>query len=758
MNTRFLSILVLSALLVAPLMTGCASRSVSPAPVTASDVAQAFDVTVATLTTAFVPNPGLGDTSLLFRTLGAGGMVYFGLQELLFPLPSPSQASPLARAFARPDEKPPSPSAEAAPPAMLRMRFEAASSTVQVVGEKQLSGIVNYFIGNDPALWRAAIPTYGEVAYRGLYPGIDLVYGADKGALKGTYVVAPGADPGLIRWRYEGASEVQLRDGELHIHIAEADGPPLLIEHRPVAWQTVAGQQKPVAVSYEQRRDGTFGFAVGRYDPSQPLIIDPTLDYGTYWGNLGCEGAYHVTTDAANNVYVVGATNVAAFPAQTTDCQAEDYYDLFVMKLDPSQPGANQRIYTTYLGGNKLDLADAVYVDATGNVYVGGYSWSDNFPTTTNAYQRTFGGGLADALALRLNAQGTPTYASYVGGSDFEEAFDMTVSQGLIHLVGSTSSSNFPTTANAYQRTYRNNDGFIAVIDPAQSGAGSLVYATLFGGGNSEEIDAIAVANGLIYFAGVTASSDLPLQNPIYATISTDMSDIFAAILDRAQTGEAQLRFSTFLGGNDQEMPGGVAVDAAGRMHLTGYTKSSNFPHTAVSPAHGGLLDGFVAKLDPVTPALLFSRFVGGSGRDGLRDILLDSTGNIYVAGGSGSANLSLVSPIQAEYKGGAAKADEPYGWLGEGDALVAKFAPDGAMLFGTYLGGTGFDMAMGISLAANGKVYVAGGTNSTNFSTTANAHQGTNAGKFDAFVVALGGLAAGKVTKFVYLPLVLRW
>ncbi len=326
MNTRFLSILVLSAFLAASLMTGCAPRSVSPASSTASDADQAFDVTVTTLTTAFVPNPGLGETSILFRTLGAGGMVYFGLQELLFPLPSSSQKSPLARAFARPDEKPPSTSGGTAPPAMLRMRFEAASSTVQVIGEKQLSGIVNYFIGNDPARWHAAIPTYGEVAYRGLYPGIDLVYGADKGALKGSYIVAPGADPGLIRWRYEGASEVQLRDGELHIHIAEADSPPLLIEHRPVAWQTIAGQQKPVAVSYEQRRDGTFGFSVGRYDPSQPLIIDPTLDYGTYWGNLGCEGAYHVTTDAANNVYVVGATNVAAFPAQTTDCQAEDYW------------------------------------------------------------------------------------------------------------------------------------------------------------------------------------------------------------------------------------------------------------------------------------------------------------------------------------------------------------------------------------------------------------------------------------------------
>lgn len=101
-------------------------------------------------------------------------------------------------------------------------------------------------------------------------------------------------------------------------------------------------------------------------------------------------------------------------------------------------------------------------------------SWSNNFPTTANAYQAAFAGGLADALALRLDAQGVPTYASYFGGSDYEEAFDMALSGGLMHLVGTTSSANFPTTANAYQSAIRGDDGFIAVVDPAQNGAASL--------------------------------------------------------------------------------------------------------------------------------------------------------------------------------------------------------------------------------------------------------------------------------------------
>jgi hypothetical protein len=496
---------------------------------------------------------------------------------------------------------------------------------------------------------------------------------------------------------------------------------------------------------------------VGRYDPSQPLIIDPTLEYGTYWGFSGCEGAYHVAVDAGNKVYIVGATNVASYPAVTTDCGPEEYYDIFVTKLDPARPGANQLIYTTYLAGNALDLGAAIQVDAAGNVYLGGYSWSSNFPTTANAYRGVFGGGSADAIAAKLDAQGAPTYVTYLGGSDYEESFDMAAANGLIYLVGWTSSTDFPTTANAYQNTNRGGDGFIAVFDPAGSGASSLVYSTFYGGTNSEEIDAVVVANGAIYFAGTTFSTDLPLQNPIYSSAPSAPAygDGFAAKLDRTQTGAAQLRFATYLGGDRFEMFGGVAVDSSGRMYLTGFTLSTNYPRTTGPAFGGGEGDGVLTVLNPDPPtALVYSRFVGGNGKDGLRDVLVTANGAVYVVGGTGSSDLPTVNPLQSNFRGGAAQA--PYTWLeSAGDALIAAFDDSGAMTFGTYLGGTGFDTAMGIALGTDGKVYVAGGTYSTDL-TTVNPYQNTNAGKYDAFVVALAIETSGPSHR-IYLPLVVR-
>lgn len=758
MSARTFSLVVLAVFVASFLLTACSPQGSLPAPLPARQAASRLDVAVTTLATAFVPNPGIGDPAILFRTMGAGGLFYFGLQEVLLPLPSPGGASPLSRAFAQLGRSGPAAPPEAAvEPAFLRVRFEGADPAVQVTGEDLLTGVVNYLIGDDPTRWRTAIPTYGRVVYRGLYPGIDLTYTGAAGALKGTFSVAAGADPGLIGWRYEGAAAAQVHDGELRVTAPGGDDKAFLVERRPEAWQVIAGRRVSVSVNYRQLHNGAFGFDVGRYDPSQPLIIDPTLEYGTYWGFSGCEGAYHVAVDGTNKVYIVGATNVASYPAQTTDCDQLDYYDIFVTKLDPTQSGAQQLIYTTYLAGNALDLGVAVQVDAAGAAYVGGYSWSDNFPTTAQAYQNAFGGGSADAIAAKLDAQGAPVYVTYLGGSASEEAYDMAAAGGLIYLVGATSSADFPTTTDAYQGPNQRGDGFIAVLDSASSGASSLVYSTFYGGTEWEEIDAVAVANGVIYFAGTTYSQDLPLQNPIYSSAPSapGYGDGFAAKLDRTQMGAAQLRFATYLGGNKSEMFGGVAVDATGRMYLTGLTLSTDYPRTTGPAFGGGEWDGVLTALNPDPPTgLVYSRFVGGNGKDALRDVLVTANGAVYVVGGTGSSDLPTVNPLQSDFRGGAAQA--PYTWLGSaGDALIAAFDNSGAMTFGTYLGGTGFDTAMGLALGADGKVYIAGGTYSTDL-TTANPYHNSNAGKYDAFVFAIVMRTPGPAHS-VYLPLVLR-
>ena len=149
---------------------------------------------------------------------------------------------------------------------LLHLRFEGANPDTQVVGKDHLAGIVNYFIGNDPANWRTSVPTYGSIVYEQLYPGIDLLYSGSEGTLKGTYVVDSGANPGDIRWRYDGASKVELSKGELLIRAGETGDAPPLVERKPIAWQVVAGKRKLVSVRYAIHRDGSVGFVLGKYD------------------------------------------------------------------------------------------------------------------------------------------------------------------------------------------------------------------------------------------------------------------------------------------------------------------------------------------------------------------------------------------------------------------------------------------------------------------------------------------------------------
>ena len=740
MSNRPFSTIVLSVLLLTALLAACSPlRNLSaPAPVLDTDVP------TSKRSTAFVPNLGQTDPAVLFRTLGSASTLFFVRHEVVFPLPPRSQIAEILSGLLGQSK---SERAEPADPALLRLRFEGANPDTQVIGREQLPGIVNYFIGNDPANWHANIPTYGNIVYERLYPGIELLYSGSEGILKGTYVVAPGANPGDVRWRYDGASSVELSNGELLISVAGAGEPAPLVERKPVAWQTVAGKHTPVSVRYVFHGDGSIGFALGRYDSTQPLTIDPTLDYSTYVGGSGGDGSYGIAVDSNNHVYIAGTTDSTDFPSTDSVTIAGDF-DIFVTKLDPSQTGANQLVYTTYVGGANRETALGVEADSSGNVYVAGYTWSDDFPTTANAFQRNFKDGGGDGAVVQLDATGAIHYVSYLGGTHFDELVQVAVGDnGFMYVVGFTNSSDFPTTENAFHRTKAGSewgtDALVSVLDPSESGAASLVYSTYYGGSGSDEGYGIDVSDGIIYFAGHSLSDDLSLKNPIQAINrgGSGLGDAYLAKLDPLQSGNNQLLFATYLGGTADEVSGGVAVDTPENVYWVGATESSDFSPTNISTHYGDEnFDAFLVKLDTTAPSLVYSRSVGGSGDDGFRDVIFDSYGNAYATGGTGSEDFPLVDPIQDNYRGGVAPEPE-LSWYGPGDALIAKFDAIGTMTFATYLGGTGAEAGLGIALDTAGNVYVAGGTRSTELEPV-NPFQEASAGGWDAFVVRIGGLA----------------
>jgi hypothetical protein len=382
--------------------------------------------------------------------------------------------------------------------------------------------------------------------------------------------------------------------------------------------------------------------------------------------------------------------------------------------------------YSTYLGGSALDDGYSLAVDPAGNVYVTGHTTSPNFPTAGSPVQASHfaDGSNNDAFVAKLNAAGTALlYATYLGGSGGESGNKIAVdASGNACIIGNTSSPNFPT-ANAALPTYGGGtDAFVAKLNATGN---ALIYSTYLGGNGLDYGQGIAVdAVGNAYVVGYTQSSNFPTDGTV-GTISPNNSNAFVVKLNAAGS---TFVYTTLLGGSGNAQANAVAVDASGHVYVTGYTNSSNFPTVnAVQPTFGGngFNDAFVAKLTPNGKALEYSTYLGGSNGDAGDDIALDSAGNAYVTGDTLSSNFPTRNAVQAALGGGL-------------DAFVAKLNATGnALVYATYLGGSGDDHGHAIAVDLAGNAYVCGPTQSTNFP-TASPLQAASGGGLDAFVAKL--------------------
>ena len=268
------------------------------------------------------------------------------------------------------------------PGAVLRMQLEGAAATPQLVGQDPLPGTSNYITGSNPSQWVTSVPNFARVEESGVYPGVDLVYYGNQQQLEYDFTVAPGADPGVIRLAFSGAESMALdAQGDLVLHTAAGD----VEEHAPVLYQEKGGARQAVSGHYVLEPDGQVGFAVGTYDSSQPLVIDPTLVYSTLLGGDGNDQGNAIAVDQAGNVYITGYTDSDNFPetgdgvpgnlgSQKSSCPSS---------MPPARPWSTRRIS-----------------EPTAALKPTGSPWtppvtptspdppdSDNFPTTAGAFQ-----------------------------------------------------------------------------------------------------------------------------------------------------------------------------------------------------------------------------------------------------------------------------------------------------------------------------------------------------------------------------------
>ncbi len=449
--------------------------------------------------------------------------------------------------------------------------------------------------------------------------------------------------------------------------------------------------------------------------------------------------------------------------------------------------------YSTYSGGSNYDYAYGNFVDRYGNHYITGWTFSSDFPTTPGSFQDAKPGHW-DAFLVKISKDGnTPIFATYIGGSSIDVAYDVVVDEkGYIYMGGATWSDDFPLKAPLQPVRGGAHDCFITELTPDGS---SLVFSTYWGGSNWDWVFGLGLTRTRdIIFTGVTRSPDFPVIAPVQSSFGGGDD----AILVKFSPDGAGVVFSTYLGGTGNEWGYGVASDDFGNVYISGWTDSPDFPIAKpFQGTIGGGEDAFFAKIKPTGFSMVFSSFLGGSGNDRSFGIDVDPVGDIYLSGSTDSPDFPLRRAFQSTLAGGKdgfitkifrsgnsliystyiggsnddeaieikinelreatvcggtsssdfPAKDETFSYNGSWDAFVLRLSRSGSSLvFSTIIGGSADEEAFALSLGGRGAIYIAGGTNSVDFPVLTPL-QGTLAGSYDSF--------ASKFT-FNYIPIVI--
>jgi hypothetical protein len=699
------------------------------------------------LSIPFIPNQGQTDKRVKFYANTFGGTVFVTEKgEIIYSLPKIDQERKAIRRTPKTHKE-------------LGLKEELVGGRVKgVKAEEEAITKVSQFIGNDSSKWRSNIPTYGLVSLGEVYQGIEVKLKAYGKSVEKLFYVEAGADPRSIRLRLNGGESLRVNEeGELEVKTALGD----VKFSKPLAYQEVDGRRIEIPVDYRilnseprtpnselspldselctERRSAfptnselIYSFKVGDYDRTRKLVIDPILQ-STYLGGSSHDYAHSIAIDSGGNVYVTGMTYSTDFPGTAGGAQPAGsgyYYEGFVTKFNSSLTSILQ---STYLGGSSIQEAYSIAIDSVGNVYVAGYTSSTDFPGTAGGAQPSLGGGY-DGFVTKFNSSLTSILQStYLGGSGEDYASSIAVdSSANVYVAGYTASTNFPGTTGGAQPSFGGvSDIFISKLNSSLT---HILQSTYLGGSGIDRAKSIVIdSNRNVYVAGETASTNFPgTSGGAQPSLGGGgYSDTFVTKFNSSLTSILQ---STYLGGSGEDYAYSIAIDSVGNVYVAGMTYSTDFPGTAggAQPSLGGGYDGFVTKFNSSLTSILQSTYLGGSDDDCAKSIVIDSVGNVYVAGETEST----------DFPGTTGGAQPSHGGGYYNDAFVTKFNSSlTSILQSTYLGGIQPDSALSIVIDSVGNVYVAGWTGSLDFpGTTGGAQPSPGGGGYydDAFVAKL--------------------
>jgi IPT/TIG domain-containing protein/beta-propeller repeat-containing protein len=620
---------------------------------------------------------------------------------------------------------------------VIRWHLSGANSDPVIRGERPLETRTNYFRGNDRRNWRTGVDNFAQVRYERVYPGVDLVFRGDQQQVEYDFTLAPNANAKQIRFAFDGVDSMTTdKDGALLLRTPHGT----LMQSRPLVYQEIDGRRRVVDARYRVSGKAA-GFALGSYDHSKPLIIDPVLAWSTYLGGSIEDYGYAIAVDGSGNTYITGATGSTDFPTANPIYGTKGYdWDVFVAKINAA---GTALVYSTYLSANGWnEYGLGIAVDSSGNAYVTGATNATDFPgVTAGSIQPAFGGtgSNRDAFALKINAAGNAIlWSTYLGGAADDIADGITVdSSGNAYVAGSTQSSSIPWIgAGAIQSTYGggNYDGFVIKIDTS----GAKVWSTYLGGSGDDGVGVVRIdGSGNAWIGGSTDSTSWPGVSG--SSLQSTNAGSYDATLTEINAAGTAISYATFLGASGYDYLSALALDASGNVYVTGYTDSTSFPGvtgSSIQPSNAGSYDIWVAKLNPAATSITWATFLGGSDFDLTSDLDVDSSGNVYISGSTASTDFPVSSAIQSTYGGGS-------------DALAAKINAAGtAVIWSTYLGGNDDDQSYGGVLDSSGNFYITGFTASSAFTgTSGSALQPTYGGGYDAWVVKIGNTASPSLT-----------
>jgi hypothetical protein len=723
---------------------------------------------------SFEPNRGQTDPHAQFLSRGPGYALFLSPQEAVLSLQTSKPANkPNANGI---------PVVAPAKTSTLRMQILGANPAAMAKGQQSLPGTANYFQGTDQTQWKTAIPTFQRVSYTAIYPGVDLIYYGNQRQLEYDFVVAPGADPNRIALGFHGATpRVEASTGDLVLAIAGSQ----TRFHKPVVYQLEGTRKTPISGNYTIANNQVH-FALGSYDKSKTLVIDPVLSYATYIGGTFNDLINGIAVDAAGNTYIVATTQSADYPTKNpyqsispgiANSQGRRS-SMVVSKLNAT---GTALVYSTYLGSTDSTEGFGIAVDSGGNAYVVGDTTYGTYPVTPGAFQTICGGnytipagspvgvrangcvgagqGDLGGVLTKLNPTGTGlVYSTYLSGNNYNSLRAVAVNAaGEAYVTGSTNSFCnhgvynpngtgyqayfcFPFTSGAAQNGVADSIGgggkVFATFTKFDAAGASLIYSSLLGPTTDAQTSAIGYSvavdpSGAGYMSG-TSSNNLFTTSGSYQPAVTGNRGSFPFVAKFDPTAK-KLVYSTFVAGPKPNLNNSiayVAVDAAGSAYLAGSTDDCSFPTTAGAYQT-------MASFPPGFAGNCHAGFVTKLNPAGTA--LVWST---FLGNASGSGNTAYLSAI-------ALGADNSVYVTGNGVGggypslnpvlpqsqfstypIITRLNPAGsALLFSTTLSGTSSasDFGTGIAVDGSGNMYIAGQTNSYTFPVTPGAFQLTN-------------------------------